>query len=75
MAIGDQFPPQPQYGWICPRCGKVNGPHVTHCDCLGGLPASPLFPPLMPPVVWPPAEWPKQPWRKPDVWMCLVGAV
>jgi rubredoxin len=21
------------YGWICPRCGKVNAPHKDSCDC------------------------------------------
>lgn len=20
-------------GWICPRCGKVWSPLITHCDC------------------------------------------
>jgi hypothetical protein len=20
-------------GWLCPRCHKVNGPHVNSCDC------------------------------------------
>jgi hypothetical protein len=20
-------------GWICPRCNKVNAPHVSQCDC------------------------------------------
>lgn len=20
-------------GWICPRCGKVNGPFIGSCDC------------------------------------------
>jgi hypothetical protein len=22
-----------QYGWICPRCGKVHAPFVRECDC------------------------------------------
>lgn len=22
-----------QYGWICPRCGKVHAPWVSECDC------------------------------------------
>lgn len=24
------------YGWICPKCGKVNAPHKDFCDCSGG---------------------------------------
>ena len=46
--VGD-WPPSPQpgdlppatdkttmYGWICPKCGKVNAPHRDFCDCSGG---------------------------------------
>lgn len=22
-----------EYGWICPRCGKVNAPFRFSCDC------------------------------------------
>ena len=43
--VGDWVPaPQPgdwppstlNYGWICPKCGKVNAPHRDFCDCSGG---------------------------------------
>ena len=25
--------PQPQTGWVCPKCGKVHAPWVGSCDC------------------------------------------
>ena len=25
------------YGWICPRCGKVNAPHKDYCDCNSSI--------------------------------------
>lgn len=28
--------PPMSYGWICPKCGRVNAPWKSHCDCNGG---------------------------------------
>ena len=28
--------PPTEYGWACPRCGKVNAPWKSQCDCVGG---------------------------------------
>ena len=34
--IGDWPTHAFNYGWICPKCGKVNAPHRDFCDCSGG---------------------------------------
>lgn len=28
--------PNIRYGWVCPRCGKVNSPDARSCDCSSG---------------------------------------
>ena len=27
--------PQIEYGWACPRCGRINAPWKSQCDCSG----------------------------------------
>ena len=36
QTIPGSYRPLPQYGWICPRCEKVNAPDVRQCDCKPG---------------------------------------
>ena len=36
QTIPGSYCPLPQYGWICPRCEKVNAPDVRQCDCKPG---------------------------------------
>jgi hypothetical protein len=33
VKIGDPLPDPGRQAWICPRCNKVNAPHVDACDC------------------------------------------
>lgn len=28
--------PPTEYGWACPRCGRINAPWKSQCDCVGG---------------------------------------
>ena len=28
--------PPTEYGWACPRCGRINAPWKSQCDCLSG---------------------------------------
>lgn len=28
-----EWTPVVKYGWMCPRCGKVNSPFTKQCDC------------------------------------------
>lgn len=35
------------YGWICPKCGRVNAPWKSTCDCSKGI-ATPNTPPNTP---------------------------
>ena len=50
-------PPQ-LYGWVCPKCGRVNAPWKSTCDCHNGI-ATPYTPPNTPtPYYNPPIEIP-----------------
>ena len=46
-------PPPTEYGWACPRCGRVNAPWKSTCDCPGGY----YYP------TWYPWDY-KEPWWK-----------
>lgn len=39
--------PPMSYGWVCPKCGRVNAPWKSTCDCYNGI-ATPYTPPSTP---------------------------
>ena len=49
-----------QYGWICPKCGKVHAPWKDSCDCYLNVPYTPPNTPIPTPFDKMPS-WPQAP--------------
>lgn len=49
-----------QYGWICPKCGKVYAPWKDSCNCYLNIPYTPPNTPSQTPFN-PMPSWPKTP--------------
>lgn len=49
-----------QYGWVCPRCGKVNAPWKDSCNCYLNIPYTPPNTPAPTPFN-PMPSWPQAP--------------
>ena len=49
-----------QYGWVCPRCGKVNAPWKDSCNCYLNIPYAPPNTPVPNPFN-PMPSWPQTP--------------
>lgn len=49
-----------QYGWVCPRCGKVNAPWKDSCNCYLNIPYTPPNTPAPTPFN-PTPSWPQTP--------------
>jgi hypothetical protein len=49
-----------QYGWICPKCGKVNAPWKDSCNCYLNIPYTPPNTPAPTPFN-PMPSWPQVP--------------
>lgn len=32
-SISGRYPPKVEQGWECPRCGRINAPWKSQCDC------------------------------------------
>lgn len=49
-----------QYGWVCPKCGKVNAPWKDSCNCYLNIPYTPPNTPSPAPFN-PMPSWPQAP--------------
>lgn len=49
-----------QYGWVCPKCGKVHAPWKDSCDCHLNIPYTPPNTPAPTPFN-PMPSWPQTP--------------
>lgn len=52
--------PNMQYGWVCPKCGKVNAPWKDSCNCHLNTPYTPPNTPTPTPFN-PMPSWPQAP--------------
>lgn len=50
-----------QYGWVCPRCGKVNAPWKDSCNCYLNIPYTPPNTPAPATPFNPTPYWPQVP--------------
>lgn len=53
--------PNMQYGWVCPKCGKVNAPWKDSCNCHLNTPYTPPNTPAPTTPFNPMLYWPQAP--------------
>ena len=61
-----------QYGWVCPKCGRVNAPWKDHCDCNEStIPFNtPCQPGIQPGIPYGPSWYDRFKWGdQPGWWM------